>query len=279
MTNDFKRMLGDDLAEVDEPPMGDLVQASVAEGRRLQLRRRAGMAGVAAAVLAVALGAGGFAVAGQQAPVDQAAAPSVAVSSTAPAGKREKATPAGLLQLLTELLPQGSTSHYAGDPDYDETKSPMIQTYLDRGDGPGMIRMTATSEGTFSQPGDAKAGYVAECEARGQKNCDSIVTGIRIKTPVTLPNGVKYQVSTMADNCVSSTVVSFLYPNGEGTDMYLSTCLGWDGAQNQRTEAVLTVQEAVAIGGDLRWGATIDPKLNEAGAKKFPRLSTDFSQR
>lgn len=69
-----------------------------------------------------------------------AAVPSPSAGTSAPVTgpPRVKGTPAGLLTLLLENLPRGTTSHYVGLADQGDVS---VQTYLDRGQGPGMIRL------------------------------------------------------------------------------------------------------------------------------------------
>jgi hypothetical protein len=236
--------------EWDEPPIGDLVDNAVAQGRRMRTARRVRVGGGAGlAVLAVAGVIAGLVVTNPRgsapAPAVVVAAPSAASSSAAPTGgPRVTATPAGLLELLLQDLPKGTTSHYAGAHQPDSADV-ILQTYLDRGHGPGMIR-------------------VAVIKSRVQSH----VTW----TPAA--GGVDYLVRHVANNCLQSTVVVVRHPGNLLVQFDLSTCTPGSA---KHPPQVLTVAEAVKIGADQRWGVSIDPALNEQGADRFPHLSTAFS--
>ncbi len=233
-----------------EPPIGDLVDNAVVQGRRMRTARRVRVGGGAGlAVLAVAGVITGLVVTGPSgsapAPAIVVAAPSAASSSAAPtAGPRVEATPAGLLELLLQDLPTGTTSHYAGAHQPDDVDV-ILQTFLDRGRGPGMIRV----------------GVIQS----------------RVNSPVTwtpAAGGVDYIVRHLPSNCLQSTVVVVRHPGNLLVQFDLSTCIPGSA---KHPPQVLTVAEAVQIGADPRWGLSIDPALNERGANRFPHLSTAFA--
>ena len=241
-----------------EPPIGDLVDNAVAQGRRMRTARRVRAGGGAGlAMLAVAGVITGLAltnpngsapapatVVAAPSAVPSAASSSAAPSSAAPAsGPRVKATPAGLLELLLQDLPKGKTSHYAGAHQPDSADI-TLQTFLDRGQGNGMIRVTVL-----------------------QSRANSQVTW----TPAA--GGVDYLVHHLANNCLQTTSVVVRHPGDLLVQFDLSTCIPFS---RKHPPQVLTVAEAVKIGSDPRWGLSIDPALNERGADRFPHLSTKF---
>ena len=232
-----------------EPPIGDLVGEAVAEGRRMRTARRLRVGGAGLAVLIVAglvaipvvRSTGAPAPA---APAVIAAGPSAAASSSTPATHRVKATPAGMLELLLQNLPEGETSHYAGITQDDDVS---VQTFLDRGNGPGMIRLHVMTrkESDFSGLG----------------------------TWISLGNGTKYLTKSVSGNCYQHTIVWVHHPDDTLLQFDLANCPEVDSTKIKQP---LTAREAAEVGADPRWGLTIDPELNQKGAATFPHLSTKF---
>jgi hypothetical protein len=254
--DDFQTLLAENAFDRGEPPIGDLVELALIKGRRMRMARRFKAGAVALAVMAVAgvsagtiiLNAGaGTRVAVVTAAAPSAAAPSPAETSAVRTGKQVKATPAGLMELLTKTLPAGKTSNYAGVAD-NGGGMPFLQIYLDRGRGPGMIRMGVL---------------------------DRVTLGGRVTN---LPGGISYSSGGIADNCIQHTMVTVRHADGSGVWFNLSNCLAWDGKQNKPSVQALTVEEAVEVGSDPRWGTTIDQALNAEGAKDFPHLPTEFGR-
>jgi hypothetical protein len=261
MDDEFRARIADELAGSDEPPIGDVVAGSISKGRRMRTVRRLGFGGSAAAgVLAVSLGVAALAApagtpdrpasvlpaaASPTASTKPAATSPTASTMPAAAAKNDlvKATPAGLLELLLPLLPPGKTSHYAGD-----ANELMVQTYLDGGAGPGMIRINVANT----------KGDTARSAPAGVKSASS--------------DGSTYRVSRLPDNCIQNTIVFVQHPDGTLVQINLASCLAWDGKQNKPAKLALTVAQAVKIGADPRWGVQIDKSLVTAGAKQFPHL-------
>ncbi|MEV6842880.1 hypothetical protein [Actinoplanes sp. NPDC051411] len=233
-----------------EPPIGDLVEKAVAHGRRMRTvkRLRAGGAGLAVlivtglAAIPIVRGTGGP---GSETPaVVVAATPSAAASSSPPPALRVKATPAGMLELLLQNLPKGKTSHYAG---ITEDGDVSVQTFLDSGNGPGMIRLHVMTrkESDFSGLG----------------------------TWISLGNGTKYMTKSAPGNCYQHTIVWVHHPDNTLLQFDLANCPVVDGTTIKQP---LTAREAAEVGADPRWGLKIDPELNTKGAAAFPHLSTKF---
>ena len=247
--------------EWTEPPIGDLVGEAVAQGRRLRTAKRLRVGGAGLAALVVTGLAAIPVVRSTAAPAPATivvAAPSTGASSSAPAAAKDanrvKGTPAGLLYLLTQNLPKGRTSHYAGVLDQGDVS---VQTFLDRGKGPGMIRLHVMTRTM------------------------AYLTGPRssLKGPwISLGNGVEYQAMNAAGNCIQHTIVYVHHPDDTLLQFDLSTCLAWDGRQNTTSPQILTVREAAQVGADPRWGVKVDPAVNEKGAAAFPHLSTKFGK-
>ncbi|MCY1141114.1 hypothetical protein OWR29_24210 [Actinoplanes sp. Pm04-4] len=244
MRDEFQRI------EWAEPPMGDLVGEAVAQGRRMRTARRFRAGGAGLAVL-VAIGLAAIPIVrstGAPAPAGQetlvAAAPAPSSSAPAPVTARVKGTPAGLLKLLLDELPEGKTSHYAG---LVESGDVSVQTFLDRGQGPGMIRLHV-----MTRPASAFSGAW---------------------TP--LSGGAKYQVKSNTGNCVQQTIVWVHHADDTLLQFDLYGCPELDG---RKMRPALTAREAAEVGADPRWGVKIDPALNRQGAAAFPHLPTEFDK-
>ncbi|WP_326558930.1 hypothetical protein [Micromonospora sp. NBC_01796] len=268
-----RRMLDEDLANHPAPPLGDLIEQAMKQGTRIRRRRRYAAWGAGSATLALLLA---FVLA--LGPLDlrtrqsrSAGTPDLpwqptTTASTAPKTKPARtpdpvgpttlqppprvvgrvgipprpggqwltATPAGLLELLTRLLPEGTTSGFAAST----TVANYVQVYLDRGDGPGMLRLEV-----FHLPaGDAEPVGTAQLQ----------------ETP---------------SNCVQDRYVWINHGDGVGVSLAIATCLAADGSDNPPGVAALTTDEAVAILADPRWGTELPAELVTAGAARFPDLA------
>jgi hypothetical protein len=155
-------------------------------------------------------------------------------------GLRKKATPAAMLHLLTLLMPPGRTSHYGADVDNDL----RVQLYLDEGDGPAMIRVALEKSDKNAPKGDETARDV----------------------PVTVT------IQRMPDNCVQDTAVAAAWPDGTHVEVDVATCLPGPAGRFRPAGPALTVDQAIRVAADPRWGVTMDENLVAAGAKRFPRV-------
>ncbi|MCO8271579.1 hypothetical protein M1L60_13345 [Actinoplanes sp. TRM 88003] len=239
-----------------EPPMGDLVSDAVSQGRRMRTARRLRVSGAGLAVLVVAGLAATFVVRSAAAPAPAAvvaAAPAPSVSSAAPAtgSPRVKGTPAGLLKLLVDNLPDGKTSQYAGVVEGGDVS---VQTFLDRGQGPGMIRLHVMTRTMSELTGERSA-------LRG--------------TWIPLGNGAEYQTISVPGNCVQQTIVYVRHADDTLLQFDLYGCPELGG---KKMRPALTAREAAEVGADPRWGVKIDPALNKQGAAAFPHLPTEFDK-
>ncbi|GAB2571678.1 hypothetical protein Aab01nite_04230 [Paractinoplanes abujensis] len=272
MTEDLRALMRAELNSERPPPLGDVVGAAVRDGRRIRRRRRrlgtvgAGVAGLVAVVLF-----GGIAAHSEPRrpvlaePALPAAAPSPSVSAPAraaqkspgsvpvtptppatmaperslavhsgierAAGPRKKATTGAMLHLLTELLPPGRTSHAAVAADEDL----HVQIYLDRGDGPGMLRMT-----------------MGQLPAGGPRGGTATVSIIPVP-----------------DNCAQSYVAVSRWPDGTSVQLDVASCLAGDTPAGPEA---LTPDEAVAVVADPRWGLDMDADLVDRGNERFGKV-------
>jgi hypothetical protein len=161
--------------------------------------------------------------------------PGVPQATPARALRAVPATPEALLVLLNELLPPGRTSHFAKADD----RALRVQLYLDRGAGPGMVRLSVSGS-----PSKYLSGEVPEVTVDGRPG-----------------------------DCLLSRIVRARWPGGLTVQVNLSTCLAWNGRQDGPSPLALTDAEAVAVVADPRWATAVDPLLTKAAAEKFPHLA------
>jgi len=254
VSEELRSLLRDELSAERPPPLGDLVATALRDGRRIRRNRRFAAAGTTTVagfvVLAMALGSpfaaapapgAGHQVAARPDPVRSSAAPAPTRSRPAPVlatpipGGLRPATPEAMLALLTKLVPAGVTTHYAKASD----GSLHVQMYLDRGKGPGMIRVS------LGGAPDAESKY-------GEP-----------KVTIAAPPG----------NCVQSRIVRAEQPGGLTVQADLGTCLAWDGKENPKAALILTDAEARAVVTDPRWGLDMDQSLVKTGTTAFPKLA------
>ncbi|WP_422739118.1 hypothetical protein ACN263_07750 [Micromonospora sp. WMMD729] len=287
---DVRGRMRDELARHVAPPLGDLVQQSMVQGRRLRRRRRLAQFGAGGSALVVllliglAIGPrlGGDAQVGQpgtwdigapggavESPTpspaqtldstpgggfepDEPQAPGVGTSPTptttvidtvrigaGPDGELQTTTPQAALELLTRLLPKGTTSGAASLGSGGAGPGmPFVQIYLDRGDGPGMVRLSIHQD---RLGGDPVPGTVELTEVPG--------------------------------NCIQDKMITVYHRNGLQVDVLISTCLAWAGKGNSPAPVVLSVDEAIAIAANPTWGTRLPVEIVAMGAKKFSNLA------
>ncbi|MEU7676722.1 hypothetical protein AB0C42_18150 [Micromonospora taraxaci] len=290
---DVRGRFRDDLAQHPAPPLGDLIERSVAQGRRLRRRRRLAQfgAGGSAMVMLVVIGlavgplgvgaddagqTGGMNVGSLGGVVDSATpsppgvpddapggfvdgrggnpagAPHLSVSPTpstrvidtvrigaGPAGELLTTTPEGALELLTRLLPQGKTSGYASlQSSGAGAGMPYIQIHLDRGEGPGMLRLSIYQDRLGDNP-----------------------------APGTV------ELTEIPDNCVQNKMVTVYHRDGLQIDLMISTCLFWERKGTSPAPPALSVDEAIEIAANPNWGTRLPADLVRSGAKRFASLA------
>jgi hypothetical protein len=266
------------LNEERPPPLGDLVDVAIRDGRRIRRIRRLGRLGAGAAVLGVVavtttLAGPFFSTPGPHPPAEGVPVAAPASGGPAAGPTAHARTGAGALPAPPDFAPAESVptpvpvlgAHAVG-PQKKVTSGAMltlltkllppgktshyavapdqsthVQLYLDTGRGPGMIRAVLEK--------DASGGPIAKGEA-------------------------SVSVDYRPDNCVESIVVDAALPDGANLAINVATCLAWDGKQNRPAPPAITAGEAVKIATDPRWGLTMDADLVNAGDKQFPHLRT-----
>ncbi|MEW1588254.1 hypothetical protein AB0283_22765 [Micromonospora vinacea] len=290
---DVRGRFTDDLARHPAPPLGDLVQQSVVQGRRLRRQRRLAQFGAGGSALAMLLviglaagplgvgaddagQAGGPSVGSPGGSVDRATPSPAGSPNGAPGGLAEGAdeeqrgdpvrsappipsttvidtvrigagpdgellttTPQGALELLTRLLPKGNTSGYASlESSGARPGMPYVQVFLDRGDGPGMVRLSIYRDGLGGDP---------------------------------VPGTV--ELTELPDNCVQNKMVTVHHRGGVRIDLMISTCLTWDVKGTSPAPPVLSVKEATEIAANPTWGTQLPAEFVVNGAKRFSTLA------
>jgi hypothetical protein len=274
--DEIRRLLAEELALESPPPIGDLVEKSVRRGRRMRRTRglwtAGGAGGVALAsliliVLLVAEPAphgrtgatrgiaasppvAGSGTAPGAVPAQSASAAPVPAPSAPPAvtGPQVKATTRGMLELLSTLLPAGKRTMPAQTSD----GSLFVALNLDRGQGVGMVRLNVDSTKVPVSHGPCMPGSICQ----------------------TLPDGNYVEIIDIPDNCIERHAVFLTRPDGISVGMLMSSCLSWNGSDNPPGQVVLSVEEAIAIADDPRWGTTMPKSLVDRGQRDFPNLST-----
>jgi len=156
-----------------------------------------------------------------------------------PDGERLTATPEGALELLTWLLPKGQTSGFASLPSVPgRGPLPFVQLYLNRGGGPGMLRLSIYQSTLRDNP----------------------------------PPGT-VELTEVPDDCVQNKIVTVYHADGLQIDLLIATCLAREGKETSPARPALSVDEAIEIAADPNWGARLPAEFVKRGAKNFASLA------
>jgi hypothetical protein len=283
-------MIESEFAKVEPPPIGDLVDNAIRDGRRLR-RTRLVQRGVAcvAAVGALALGlgmattglgsdgparyaagesetarpaasaSGGDASSTRAASPVPADAPTMAIFEPVPpapdtGAKLPVAAPATVLMALRTVLPDGPTGGFAGSRFSNYTG---VQVYLDRGSGYGMIRVALT-------------------RYRETPKCDSRPTGVAVSCRGGTGAWI-VETFEIAKNCVQRRGVTVYRTDGLAVQVNVGSCLV-DGAWpappgvDSVDEEVIGVDEAIDIGLSEVWGQESLDRMSRSAEQEYPSL-------
>jgi len=287
MGDRFRSMIESELAEVDPPPIGDLVDNAIRDGRALR-RTRVVQRGVAcvAAVSALVLGLGmagttlrpddhpspGYGVVAQSTPTVTATGPAAPQrATTMPAGtptmgifeaspdysglesRPPNAAPAAVLLALTAVLPDGKTVGQAGGR-FDTYTG--VQVFLNRGNGFGMIRVGVARY--LRKPASECAvppGVLARCTDEG---------------------GALVETFEIESNCVQRRGVNVYRTDGIAVQINMGSCLvegRWMMPSDEPfAEQVLGVDEAVKIALSAVWDERIMFDTAAKASERYPDL-------
>lgn len=169
--------------------------------------------------------------------------------ATAPHPDGVPATPQGLAQLFSNLLPAGTTAAHWRQS--DEAMS-HIEVYLSNSLGVGMVRVLVTSSPTAST------------------SCSTITD---VSSCTNDAAGDAVFVSHPLNNCIQATSVGVNRPDGTEVQIDIGSCLEADaGGNNAAGSQVLTPAQAIAIATNPRMDSSMDPDLVAAGAARFPSM-------
>ncbi len=294
-------MFREEMSAVQQPPLGDLLEDAVRDGRRARRTRRV-WAGVCSAGVVAAVAVTGFLVApgttGAHPGVTRSAAPGAAplrgpvpllvASSTStairqPAGPKLPVTDAAVVEQLARLLPRGRTSGYAGGPK-EQGRYAFGQIYLDTGKGPGMIRAFVYRGGLSPQAcGADYDGALRRKEAAILKQARTELERATLRrqfaamakgnrpTCRDLPSGGRAVISKERDG---TSTVSVDHGNGVVITVFTATWLAWNGRENPAGTVALTPEAVLTIAAYPGWGARMDSALVKKAAADYPSLPT-----
>ncbi|GID28077.1 hypothetical protein [Paractinoplanes brasiliensis] len=264
MTEDLRALMRAELSGERPPPLGDVVGAAVRDGRRIRRQRRrfAVVAAVSAGLLGVVVSAG-FAT---------GAAPRRAVVAE-PAGQ-QPAMPAAPApapmtragQLSPGSVPVTATPPATGAPE----RSLAVHSGVERAAGPRKKATTGAMLHLLTEllpPGRAsRAAVAADEDLRVQIDLDrgdrAGLLGLTVgRQPTDAARGATATVSIVpvAGDCEQGYLVVSRWPDGTSVRLDAASC------------AVLTIDEAVRIATDPRWGPVMDADLVDRGNARFGR--------
>ncbi|WP_425746268.1 hypothetical protein [Micromonospora sp. DT43] len=290
---DVRRRFRDDLARHPAPPLDDLVQQSMVQGRRLRRRRRLAQFGgggsALAMLLVIGLAAGPLGVGADD--VGQPGGPNVGL----PGGPVDIATPSpatssggapgGIGTGADEE--QGDAPHRFVSP----APSPTVIDTLRMEPGPGGELRTTTPQGALELltrllPSGKTSGF-ASLESSGagpgmpfvQLYLDRGDGPGMLRLAIyrdrlggdPVPGTV--ELTEVPDNCVQNQTVTVHHRDGLQVDLMISTCLAWDGKGKVPAPPVLSLKEATEIAANPIWGTRLPTEYVISGAKRFPALA------
>ncbi|WP_430502980.1 hypothetical protein ACQRWP_15735 [Micromonospora trifolii] len=282
---DVRGRFRDDLARHPAPPLGDLVQQSVMQGRRMRRQRRLAQFGAGGSALAmllvIGLAAGPLGVGTGDA--GQPAGPNVVL----PGGSVDTATPS----------PADSPDGFEEGTDRDPfrpvppTPSTTVIDTVGIGAGPDGELRTTTPQGALELltrllPKGKTSGY-ASLESSGagpgmpyvQLYLDRGDGPGMLRLSIYRdrlggdPAPGTVELTEVPDNCVQTQMVTVHHRAGLQIDLMIATCLAWDAKGTSPAPPVLSVKEATEIAANPIWGTTLPAEFVINGAKKFPKLA------
>ncbi|RAN99492.1 hypothetical protein GAR05_02737 [Micromonospora saelicesensis] len=286
---DVRGRFRDDLAQHPAPPLGDLVQQSVVQGRRLRRRRRLAQFGAGGSALAmllvIGLAAGPLGVG-----ADDARQPG-GLNVGSPGGSIDTATPSPAGS--SDGAPGGLESGTGGDPrrPAPPARSTTVIDTVRIGAGPDGELLTTTPQGALELltrllPKGKTSGYTSlESSGVGPGMPYVQLYLDRGDGPGMLrlsiyrdrlggdPAPGTVELTEAPDNCVQNQVVTVHHRGGLQVDLMISTCLFWDAKGTVPALPVLSVKEAIEIAANPSWGTALPAEYEINGIKRFPKLA------
>ncbi|MDG4808746.1 hypothetical protein O7634_18530 [Micromonospora sp. WMMD1120] len=290
---DVRGRLRDDLARHPAPPLGDLVQRSVAQGRRLRRQRRLAQVGVGGSALATLLVIG-FAAG----PLD------IGTKDAGRPGTSTVASPGGLVDTATPAPPEapaglpdgfvpGTGEAQGAAPPLSARGTPST-TVIDTvriGAGPDGELLTATPQGALQLltrllPSGKTSGYASLPSGGAGPGTPSVQLyldrgegpgmlwlAIHQDRPGQGPAPGTVELTEVPGNCIRDKTVTVHHGDGLRIELTVSTCLAWDGKATSPAPPALSVDEATAIAANPLWGTKLPAELVKIGEKNFASLA------
>ncbi|MEU0551627.1 hypothetical protein [Micromonospora sp. NPDC005979] len=287
---DLRGRFRDEMARHVVPPLGDLLEQSVVQGRRLRRRRRLAQFGAGGSALAMLL------VIGLAAGPLTGGADQVGQSETwgvgSPGGSVDSPTP--FPAETPDSAPGGGSVAGAAEAPGVATSATPTTTVIDNvriGAGPDGPSLTTTPQGAL----ELLMRLLPKGETSGQASLESSGAGpgmpyvqifldrgdgpgmVRLSVYQdrlggdSLPGTV--ELTEVPGNCVQDKMITVYHRDGLQIDVLISTCLAWDGKGSSPAPAVLSVDEAIAIAANPTWGTKLPAEYVKSGAKRFPTLA------
>lgn len=165
-------------------------------------------------------------------------------------GQLVPATPEGVLELLSELLPDETSDHAGSAVTWTASGTIGVQLSLVRDQAPGLIRLWLSQEEPESTP---RCGAGELCYA--------------------LPDGNLVILYDDPEDCANGRSVVLHRTDGIRIHLSLVRCLVWEVAGTRPVAPPITTQEALDIAIDPRWGADLPAEIVERGAERFSDLT------
>ncbi|MDG4780109.1 hypothetical protein O7614_10705 [Micromonospora sp. WMMD961] len=283
----------DDLARHPAPPLGDLIQQSVVQGRRLRRQRRLAQFGAGGSALAMLLVIG--LVAGPL---------GVGTDDAGQPGGPNVGSPGGLVDTATPPptdAPAGARRGFAEGTDDGQGNVPRLSNppnpftkVIDTvriGPGPDGELRTTTPQGAMELltrllPEGKTGGYrslqssgagpgmpyiqlfLDRGEGLGMLRLSIYQDNLGGDPP---PGTV--ELTEIPDNCVQNKMVTVYHRSGLQIALAISTCLAWDGKGSSPAPPALSVSEAIEIAANPNWGTRLPVEFVTSGAKRFATLA------
>ncbi|MEW2429231.1 hypothetical protein AB0877_14580 [Micromonospora sp. NPDC047644] len=286
---DVRGSFRDDLDRHPAPPLGDLVQQSMVQGRRLRRQRRLAQFGSGGSALAMLLviGLAAGPLGGGADDTGQPGGPNLvlpgpSVDTGMPSPTDSPTDAPGGFEPGTEENPARSVP---------PTPFTTVIDTVRIGAGPDGDLVTTTPEGALELltrllPTGKTSGYVGlESSGAGpgmpyvQLYLDrgdgpgmlrlSIYRDRLGGNPV--PGTV--ELTEVPGNCVQTQMITVHHDAGLQVDLMIATCLVWGPKGTVPAPAVLSLKEAIEIAANPAWGTKLPAEYVINGAKRFPRLA------
>lgn len=301
MGDRFRSMIESEFAEVDAPPIGDLVDNAMRDGRQLRRTRlvqRTVACAAAVGVLALGLGmatatlrpdeapAGGYAASRPLPPGDgdaptRAAEPAgdPPTRTAEPAGVRAPATvppDAPTMAIFDSPSPSGAASKIP--PVAPEAALLALQMVLPAGLTVALAGSrfdTYTGVQVFLDRG-AGFGMVRVAVARygAQPKCDTSPDSVQVSCAEEA--GALIETFEIETNCVQRRGVTVYRPDGIAVQVNVGSCVPegpWDAPETDAVDdMVLDTSEAVQIGQDPVWSEGSLDSLQQKAFETYPSI-------